>query len=114
MAYDETLARRVRAILAYEQAIDEKKMFGGLAFMLRGNMCCAIIRDGLLVRVGRDQYQATLALPHAHEMDFTGRSMRGFVVVEQDGTANDADLERWVRRGVEFAETLPAKGASAS
>ena len=71
-------------------------------------MCCGIIGDELLVRVGRDQYQAALALPHTHQMDFTGRPMRGFVVVAPAGLESD-DLDRWVRRGVEFAETLPAK-----
>ena len=109
MPYDESLAARVRAALADQGELDEKKMFGGLAFMLRGNMCCAVMREGLLVRVGRDQHAATLALPHVHEMDFTGRSMRGFVVVDSAGLAADADLSNWVRRGVEFAGTLPAK-----
>ena len=108
MAYDESLARRVRAILAYEQAIDEKKMFGGLAFLLRGNMCCGVVGDELLVRVGREQYGAALALPHAHEMTFTGRPMSGFVLVAPEGLEGD-DLDRWVRRGVDFAETLPPK-----
>ena len=109
MAYDEILADRVRIALADQPEIDEKKMFGGLSFMLHGNMCCGVVRDGLLVRVGRDQYAVTLELPHAREMDFTGRSMRGFVVIDPAGLVADADLSSWVGRGVAFAKTLPVK-----
>ena len=72
------------------------------------NMCCGIIGDELLVRVGREGYAAALDRPHAHEMKFTGRAMSGFVLVAPNGLEGE-DLERWVRRGVEFAETLPAK-----
>jgi hypothetical protein len=109
MAYDESLARRVHAILADQPELDEKKMFGGLAFMLRGNMCCGIMRDELMVRAGPEQYAALLALPHAHALELGGRPMRGMVGVAPAGLASDEDLDGWVRRGIAFAETLPAK-----
>jgi TfoX/Sxy family transcriptional regulator of competence genes len=109
MPYNEVLAQRVRATLAEQDAVDEKKMFGGLAFMLHGNMCCGIIRDDLMVRVGAEQYADALAQPHARELDFTGRPMRGMIVVDAAGLSSDADLEAWVRRGVAFVSGLPAK-----
>jgi TfoX/Sxy family transcriptional regulator of competence genes len=109
MAYYEILAHRVRALLADQPALTERKMFGGLAFMLHGNMCCGIVRDELMVRVGADQYGAALAQPHAREIDFTGRPMTGMVMVAQPGFESDGDLEAWIRRGVRFTATLPAK-----
>ncbi len=109
MPYDESLAARVRASLANSSAIDERKMFGGLAFMLNGNMCCCVTEHGLMVRVGRDAYEDALALPHAGLMDLTGRVMKGWVLVQPVGVATDADATRWVAKGAEFAATLPAK-----
>jgi TfoX/Sxy family transcriptional regulator of competence genes len=109
MSYNEDLAQRVRATLAEHDAVDEKKMFGGLAFMLNGNMCCGIIRDDLMVRVGSEQSADALAQPHVRELDFTGRPMRGMIVVDADGLTSNADLEAWVRRGVTFVAGLPAK-----
>jgi TfoX/Sxy family transcriptional regulator of competence genes len=109
MPYSEVLADRVRAVLAEHDAVDEKKMFGGLVFMLYGNMCCGIIRDDLMVRVGPEQQANALAQPHARKLDFTGRPMRGMVVLAAAGLVNDSDLEAWVQRGVAFASRLPAK-----
>jgi hypothetical protein len=109
MPYNEGLAQRVRATLAAHDAVDEKKMFGGLTFMLNGNMCCGIIRDDLMVRVGPEQQADALAQPHVRELDFTGRPMRGMVVVAAAGLDNDADLHAWVQRGVAFVSSLPAK-----
>jgi hypothetical protein len=109
MAYNEVLADRVRAILVEQPTVDEKKMFGGPAFMLHGNMCCGIIRDDLMVRVGPEQYADALAQPHVRELDFTGRPMRGMVVVAATGLNSTADLEAWVRRGITFVSGLPAK-----
>ena len=111
MACDEGLAHRLRELFEGDRAISEKKMFGGLCFLHRGNMCCGIVGDELMLRVGPDGYEACLALPHAREMDFTGRSMKGFVYVGTDGFAEDGDLEGWVERGLSFARSLPAKGA---
>ena len=109
MAYDEELAERVRRALAPREGLSEKKMFGGIAFMLRGNMCCGIVRDQLMVRVGPERYDDALARPHARPMDFTGRAMRGMVYVTPEGLRSDTDLSVWLQRGLEFAESLPPK-----
>ena len=109
MAYDEGLAQRVREHLAEDRRVTEKKMFGGLAFMVAGNMCCGIVGDELMVRVGPDAYEDALARPHARAMDFTGRAMKGMVYVGVDGVESDDDLAGWVDRGLAFAGSLPAK-----
>ena len=109
MAYDETLANRIRADLSRRSDISERKMFGGLAFMLAGNMCCCITGHGLMVRVGPDAYEDALAQPHAGLMDLTGRPMKGWVLVQLPGLNSDAALAQWVTQGAEFAATLPAK-----
>ncbi len=109
MAYAESLAERVRAVLAGEPGVSEKRMFGGLTFLLNGNMCCGLTGTDLMVRVGPDAYDEALARPHAREMDFTGKSLKGFVFVAPEGCASDADLRAWVGLGREFAASLPAK-----
>lgn len=109
MAYDEALAARVRESLPIRTDLAERKMFGGLAFMLAGNMCCCVTDKGLMVRVGPEGYEEALALPHAGVMDMTGRPMRGWVLVQPAGLESEASLNQWVARGVEFAGTLPAK-----
>ena len=109
MAYDESLARRVRSQLANQADLHERKMFGGLAFMVRGNMCCGIVGDELMVRVGSEQYAAALAQPDARAMDFTGRPMTGMVMIATDGLESDEALEQWIRRGIEFVSSLPSK-----
>lgn len=109
MAYDEGLAQRVRATLAEQSAVVEKKMFGGLAFMLQGNMCCGITKDELMVRVGPAQYADALAQPHARPMLFTGKPMKGMVSVGAEGCVTEADLQTWVQRGITFAGSLPPK-----
>ncbi len=109
MPYDETLARRVQQVLTTQPGVVERKMFGGLAFMLNGNMAVGILNDRLMVRVGKDAYNDALSLPHCRPMDFTGRSMRGFVMVDPAGIAAEPELSAWVHRGLDFASTLPAK-----
>ena len=109
MPYDEALAERTRAVVAGEPGIAERKMFGGLAFLFHGNMACGVLGDELMVRVGPDAWTECLALPHAREMDFTGRSMKGMVYVAAPGLAEDADLAAWVGRGLAFAGSLPPK-----
>lgn len=109
MAYDEGLAERVRTALEDEPGVTERKMFGGLCLMLGGNMCCGIVGEELMVRVGPDAWESALALPHAREMDFTGKSMKGMVYVGVDGIGSDRDLDSWVARGVAFAGSLPPK-----
>jgi TfoX/Sxy family transcriptional regulator of competence genes len=111
MAYDESIAERVRAVLAARADVIERKMFGGLAFLVRGHMCCGVLGSELVVRVGSENYFAALQEPHARKMDFTGRALKGLVYVGQSGTRSDWNLRRWVNRGLEFVESLPAKQA---
>jgi TfoX/Sxy family transcriptional regulator of competence genes len=108
MAYDEHLAARVRTLLAPRTDVSERKMFGGLTFMIGGNMCCGVNGDELIVRLEPDREVEALARPHARPMDFTGRPMRGFVTVQPDGLKGDR-LNRWVQEAVARAESLPPK-----
>lgn len=109
MAYSEEIAERVRELLAGEDGYDEKKMFGGLCFLHHGNMVAGVVGDELMVRVGADGHDGAVAQPHAREMDFTGRSMRGIVQVEPAGFAGDDELSTWLGRGLDFVRTLPPK-----
>ena len=109
MAFSEELALRMRQCLGEQAGITERKMFGGLCFMVRGNMLGGVMGDEIIVRVGADHYEEALQFPHAREMDFTGRPMRGFVVVSSDGVASDDDLGEWAQRGLKFALSLPSK-----
>jgi hypothetical protein len=109
MAYDEGLAQRLREIFADRYEIGEKRMFGGIVFMLRGHMCCGIVGDTLMVRTGPDHYAGTLQRPHAREMDFTGKVMKGFVYVDPAGVEDEEDLQAWVALGVGFVNSLPGK-----
>lgn len=109
MAYNEELALRVRQALGQQDGVTERKMFGGLCFMAHGNMLGGVMDDEIIVRVGADRYEDALKQPYAREMDFTGRPMRGFVVVALEGIASDEDLNEWVQRGVRFATSLPPK-----
>jgi hypothetical protein len=109
MAYDEHLAARIRAVLADQPTLVEKKMFGGLTFMLHGHMCCGVMREELMARVGPEQYADALGMPYARQLDFTGRPMKGIVIVGPEGFEEDKDLAAWVQRGVQFVATLPPK-----
>jgi TfoX/Sxy family transcriptional regulator of competence genes len=109
VAYDEQLAQRVREVLAPHPEVAERKMFGGLAFMLRGNMCCGIVDDELMVRVGPEGHADAIDQPHAREMDFTGKPSKGMVYVARAGVTTKKALASWVDKGVEYALTLPAK-----
>ncbi len=109
MAYDEALAARIRQALAPRPDIDERKMFGGLAFMLRGNMCCGVAGETLMLRLGNDGAAAALREPHTRPMDFTGKPLKSMVYVEPAGIAAPEDLNRWVNRAADFAATLPPK-----
>jgi TfoX/Sxy family transcriptional regulator of competence genes len=111
VAYDEKLADRVRDILAGDPALSERKMFGGLAFMLDGNMCCGIVDDRLMLRLGADLAEQALERTHVHPMDFTGRPMTGMVYVAPEGARGEA-LRCWVEQAADFARTLPPKRAS--
>ncbi len=109
MAYDEQLAERLRGLLTIFPGVTEREMFGGLAFLLRGNMCCGVVGEELMVRVGRESYEAALHEPHVREMDLTGRPLRGLVYVSSDGLVSDGDLRAWAERGARYAESLPAR-----
>jgi TfoX/Sxy family transcriptional regulator of competence genes len=107
MAYDEELAHRVRELLADEPGVTEQRMFGGLAFLLQGNMAVAVSsRGGLMVRVGADGADAALSRPHAEAVEMGGRRMRGWVLVDPEGLRTKRQLAPWVARGVKFARTL--------
>ena len=109
MAYDEGLAQRVREALATRAGVTEKKMFGGLCFLVRGHMACGIVGNELMVRTGPHAWADALAQPHAREMDFTGRALRGFVYVDSPGIEDDDALGTWVRRGTDYAASLPPR-----
>ena len=109
MAYDENLADRVRDVLETEDGVAERKMFGGLAFMVRGHMACGIVGEDLMLRLGADAAEQALERPHVRPMDFTGRPMTGMVFVAPEGLRGAA-LGRWVTEAVGFTETLPPKG----
>ena len=109
MAFDEGLAERLREILDRRRGVTEKKMFGGLCFLLNGRMFVGIVKQTLMVRVGPDAHATALRQPHARPMDFTGRPMRGYVFVEPAGFEADADLREWVRLALGFVSKLPPK-----
>jgi hypothetical protein len=111
MAYDEDLANRIRELIAAEEGLTEKKMFGGLAFLIAGNMSVAASgQGGLLVRVDPAESDALSAKPHAGPMEMRGRTMDGWLRVAPEGVRTKGQLEPWVRRGVAYARSLPAKG----
>jgi TfoX N-terminal domain len=109
VAYDEALADRVRAILSDEFGVTEQRMFGGLAFMLRGNMCCGVLGDDLILRLGPDRAPEAIERDGLRVMDFTGRPMKAFALADPAAVAADADLRRWVGEAVAFAGSLPEK-----
>ncbi len=109
MAYDETLAERIRQTLAPRPDVNERKMFGGLAFMLAGNMCCGVVADTLMLRLGNEGTAEALKEPYTSPMDFTGRVMKSMLYVGPGGIASPEDLHRWVNRAADFAASLPPK-----
>jgi TfoX/Sxy family transcriptional regulator of competence genes len=109
MAFDEALAERVREALVGRAEVSERKMFGGIAFMLGGNMAVGIVGDDLMVRLDPEDAQRALAEPQVRPMDFTGRPARNMVFVDSEGTASDEDLAAWVDAGADYASSLPPK-----
>ncbi len=109
MAFDEGLAERIRDALRDAAAIDERRMFGGIAFMDAGRMFVGIAGDALMVRVGPSAYAAALARPHVRPMDFTGRPMKGYVYVDPPGFEDDAALASWIAQARAHVATLPPK-----
>jgi TfoX/Sxy family transcriptional regulator of competence genes len=109
MAYDEKLAGRIRSVLKRRRGISEKKMFGGVAFLVRGNLLCGVVGNDLMVRVGPTAYERALARAHVREMDFTGRPLRGMIYVGPTAVRTAEQLQFWVDQGLKFARSLPAK-----
>ena len=108
MAIEEKLAERIRAALA-DHSFEEKKMFGGLTFMVDGHMCCGVGKEGLMVRVGPEAYESSVKEPGARPMDFTGRQMKGLVWVDPDAVTSKRTLTKWVNKGIAFVNTLPKR-----
>jgi TfoX/Sxy family transcriptional regulator of competence genes len=109
MTFNELTASQIRSALDKTPGLSERHMFGGIAFMLGGNMCCGVIEDNLVVRVGPDAYETVLCEPHARPMDFTGRPLKGFIYVDREGFESPSALRAWIDRGVEFVKRLPPK-----
>jgi TfoX/Sxy family transcriptional regulator of competence genes len=110
MAYDEDLANRIRELVTTEPGVTEKKMFGGLAFLINGNMSVSASgQGGLLLHVDPDETDKLLSKPHAHPFEMRGRVMQGWLRVDPDGVKTKGQLERWVSRGVDYARSLPGK-----
>jgi TfoX/Sxy family transcriptional regulator of competence genes len=109
MAYDTGLAERMRAELGRLPDLVEKKMFGGVGFLVRGNMACGVHGDDLIVRVGPENYEQALTRPHTRPFDMTGRPMAGWIVVAPQGCKADGDLQAWIRQGIAYARSLPVK-----
>ena len=109
MAFDESLAARIRQQLARRRNIEEKKMFGGVGFLRNGNMLVGVWKNSLIVRLGAEEGEEALREAHVKEFDITGRAMRGWVMVEPAGLREDEQLSEWIQRAVKFVGTLPAK-----
>ena len=109
MAFDETLAARIRDALARKRGVEEKKMFGGVGFLLDGNMLVGVWKDSLIVRLGPDEGDEALLEPHVRAFDITGKPMKGWLLVEPEGVEEDDQLKDWIERATRFVRTLPAK-----
>ena len=109
MAFSEALAARIRQRLGRRKNVEEKKMFGGVGFLLNGNLLMGVWKDSLCVRLGPDQAEEALLEPHVREFDITGRPMKGWVLVEPEGVEGDDQLAGWIQRAVKFVGNLPAK-----
>lgn len=109
MAYDLGLAQRVHRVLGQLPGLSEQKMFGGVGFMLQGNIACGVFKHELMVRVGPERYFQALEKPHVRPSDMVGRPMKGWVVVGQEGLASEQDLQDWLGLGAQYALSLPAK-----
>jgi TfoX/Sxy family transcriptional regulator of competence genes len=114
LSYDPAAAERVRQLLSGRSDVVEKKMVGGLSFLVNGNMCCGITGMALMVRVGAESREQALREPHVRPMLFAGRALSGFICIEPAGYAADDALASWVQRGLGFVSGLPAKPVRAS
>ena len=109
MAFSESLAARIRDALAQAKGIEEKKMFGGVGFLLNGNMLVGVWKDSLIVRLGPDNYDDALLEPHVREFNITGKAMKGWVLIQPEGVEDDGQLKGWIERALKFVKTLTTK-----
>ena len=109
MAFDEALAGRIRQRLARRRNVEERKMFGGIGFLLNGNLLVGVWKDRLIARLGSDEGEEALKEPHVKEFDITGRPMRNWVLVGPGGVNGDDQLAEWIQRATKFVRALPAK-----
>ena len=109
MAFDESLAARIRDALARKKGVEEKTMFGGVGFLLHGNLLVGVLKDFLIVRLGPEEGEGALKEPHVKDFDITGRPMKGWVLVELEGVEDEDQLGNWIRRAAAFVGRLPAK-----
>ena len=109
MAFSEELAERIRQRLARRKNVEEKKMFGGIGFLLNGNLLVGVWKESLVVRLGEEEGEEALKEPHVKEFDITGRPMRNWVLVRPEGVQGDDQLTDWIKRAVKFVGKLPAK-----
>ncbi len=109
MPYDEDLELRIREVLGGLPDLSVKRMFGGIGFLVKGNMACGIYKDALIIRVGPDGYEEALTRPYTRPFDITGKSMKGWLMVEKEGYKSDEALKVWVQQGIDFALTLTPK-----
>ena len=109
MAYDEELAKKIADVLAEQGDFDERKMFGGIAFMVKGHMCCGVINEDLMLRLGPEGAAKALDDAHVRPMDFTGRPMKGYIYIAKEGVRTEAKLRERIQPALDFVATLPAK-----
>src|SRR5690349_12754033 len=109
MAFDVTLAARIRDVLARQKGVEEKRMFGCVCFLLNGNALAGVWKDSLIARLGPDEAEASLREPHVRAFDITGKPMRNWVAIEPDGVEDDDELKDWIERALRFVKALPAK-----
>ncbi len=109
MAYNEALANRMRTYLKAKRGIAEKKMFGGVGFLVNGNMACGVNQRDLIVRLGEEDFEKALKQPGVRVFDMTGRPMKGWIMVKPEGCASEQALQGWIEKGLSYAKTLPAK-----
>jgi TfoX/Sxy family transcriptional regulator of competence genes len=109
MAYNEDLAKRMRAQLKSTRGLEEKKMFGGIGFLVNGNMACGVNKGDLIVRLGDDDFEKALKQKGVRIFDMTGKPMRGWILVSEAGYASDKALQGWIEKGLAFARSLPKK-----
>jgi len=109
MAYDMELVKRIRARMEGLPTLEEKKMFGGVGFLLHGNMACGVHKNSMIVRVAPEKHTELMARPHTRPFDMTGRPMKGWLVVDPEGCRSEEQLDAWVKEGVDFALSLPPK-----